>query len=266
MSRKKKEYLMANIQVVSFQKRLLKKEDYEALLEESSWAEIRQHLVHYQDSLPLSFPTVEEVDQFYRLELEKLRSNIEMLAVDEDELNLLFVRKNSVAQMIEGHLASATEIDKAILKQYVEIGESSTSERIQQFAKYQIDLYFISRYLREKKPALTWTDEVRGNLSFHDFSLLYGLPKEQGIQWLKKSIYHHAFEEEGTVDQYIMRLEQLQWQLLKNDRYQVRGIEGIFVYVYEQISELYNLRLLLKGKIYRLSPEELKRKMRWLGV
>lgn len=266
MKRQKKDYLMANIQVVSFQKKLLKRNEYEELLETSNWLDLRRQLEFYQDSLPQSFPTVEEVDQFYRKELRKLRDEMKRLSVDDEKLALLFIRKNSVLQVIEGSLASVSQVDETILKQYAFVAENSDSQMIQQFAKYQIDTYFLQRYLRVAHPALLFMDEARGNLSKSELEMLYGLPKEQGLAWLRKSNYHQLFTGDHPVEEYLVRLDQENWQILKPYRYQVRGIEGIFVYLYEKISELYNLRLILKGKIYRLPMTQVKKKMRWLNV
>lgn len=251
-------FLMANIQVVYMQKRLLKKEDFDELIYMNDWYDIRQFLSRFGYRLAEEV-TVGAVDNLYQSQLEKLEKDMYQLNFPDDYLKVLFVKRDTFQQIKD---TAYQNLDEKVLEEYGKYANSSLHPLIAEYAKYRIDEYFLNGYFRNSTHTISLKRLARGNFSNDELTELEKLPVKNGIEWLQHTAYRDVFASPFETITFEKRFDDWLIKHYHQYRYQTIGLEGIFTYILEKIFELFNLRLVLKSKIYRLSTEEMRERMR----
>lgn len=251
------QHYMANIQVVLQQKKLWKQAQFEHLMSLSSWTDSQQYLKNHGYTLNGGPVLVSDIDALYRQGQEDLRQIIAELALPTSLFDVLFVQEELVQTTIK--IATA---DEEILKKYLAFIEEASYPLLVEYAKVTLDCYFLTQAFRHKDQPIKHLDYAKGYLSIETIKKVKELDNSAACKLLKKGHYYQLFDQQVESSQLPQLFDQAIITKLRPYHHQVIGIEGIFTYIVEKQMELFNLRLILKGKLYHIPLNEIEERMR----
>lgn len=251
------QHYMANIQVVLQQKKLWKQAQFDHLMSLSSWTDSQQYLKNHGYTLTGTPVLVADIDALYRQGLEDLERIITELALPTSLFDVLFVQED----LVQGAYKIGTA-DEEILKKYLAFIEEARYPLMVEYAKMSLDCYFLTQAFRHKKQPVKYLDYAKGYLSGETIKKVKELDNSAACKLLKKGHYYQLFDQQVESSQLLQLFDQAIIAKLRPYHHQVIGIEGIFAYIVEKQMELFNLRLILKGKLYHLPLNDIEERMR----
>ncbi|MGX6978359.1 V-type ATPase subunit [Vagococcus elongatus] len=255
------DFLMSNIQVVYMQKKLLKKSDFHELIQLNQWEDIRRFLARFDYSLRGEV-TVETIDDLYQDNLAKLEETLFQLNFPDEYLKVLFVKRD-IFQKNQG--TGYQNLDEKVLAEYSKYAQNGLHPIISSYAKSRIDEFFLNDYFRHSNHQITFKEYAYGNFSRADLDHLESLRLKEGIRWLQHSFYQDVFRDRFHPIELEKRFDNWLIENYQTYRYQTIGLEGIFTYSLEKVYELFNLRLILKSKLYHLPNKEVLERVRTIN-
>ena len=257
-------YLMENIQVALKRQKLLDKTQFQQMMEMPFASEICVFLAPLGYSLPKNNITPKDVDQLYRDELMKMRNFLASLNFPTSLIDIFFVHVDS-STFLDARL-DATNFDQQLLETYKNAIEANLHPLITQMCRTKMDFYFLQCCLR-KKPIPDEAKKIyNGFLSLDFFTQIYGQDASFIKQSLASGYYGRILPKKAQQTPIEVVFDGIIYSYYRPYRQKVRGIEPIFSYIYDKKIELFDLRCLLKGKLYNLPEDTWQKAMRSLYV
>lgn len=258
----KEPFYMANVQVVYLQKKLLKKLDYDAILDMSDWESISDYLKKFDYMIDVKNMTLDSINALYRSKLKEMREQVNSLSISNEYLDVFFLKTDILS---DRELFSFSELDAVMLKGYNEFKEKQLHPLITKFCKRKIDIYFLQQCLVGEVKDVLNLEFCNGYLSADTVKHIASLPFDKAVLYLQNTDYHQVFPENASPDLIDVYLDNGLVELFKEYRYQVIGMEGILAYTYEKLIENFNLRLVLKAKLFQIPNTVIMERMRTIN-
>lgn len=257
------QFLLANTYFAHKQKFEIKKDDFMMMIKMKTPEEKKRflHQFHYEIEIQ-DLSSIETIDAWIRKQEEDLKTQYQSYDCDE-VIRPLFIKKAFFNKQYANE--SHQTFDLNILKMYAsEIKTACESQKI--YYRIKIDRLLCMRYLRFKECEEQFLTYALGNINREQWERLKQ-DQEAHIEKVLTLGYGNAFKE--PIREYLDN-KKMFWidetfeielaKQLNQYRFTVIGKDGLFFNAFRVLSELHNIRLILKAQLYYFE-QELQAKM-----
>lgn len=243
---------MANAYVSKFYNTMLDKKSYEALMDASKENFGDVLIDHHQIEVENYIQDQMRIDSWYKKQVEEL-----YIELEEFEASWIMEILAKREYMIKDNVTQ--DFDEKLLAFLNELTLHQVSA-VQEYARLQIDKWFLIALYHNYKPNDTFYDYAKGNISKEAMIELF-----EGHVTRNKFI--HTVYESLVVDEDIAALEHSFDSLISAQMYQyimdIKDENALFAYAFFKYQEFKNIRMIVKAKLYYVDPIKQRQLLRY---